>query len=124
MRHDIWDRDFPVAAEPRDRPRDGRTVDAVAQTSKQGYVFLFDRVTGSRSSPIKYRKYPRSPVDGEIDRRHRNRCLPRRRPSRGRSLTEAMLTQADAEAHAAVLTDFQRMRSGGAFVPFSWALKP
>ena len=41
-------------------------VDAVAQTSKQGFVFLFDRATGKPLFPIEYRKYPASTVPGEV----------------------------------------------------------
>ena len=118
VRHDIWDRDFPSPPSLVTVRRDGRTVDAVAQTSKQGYVFLFDRVTGRPLFPIKYRKYPRSRVDGEATAG--SQPLPTApAPFARQILTEALLTRRTPEAHAAVLTDYQRMRSGGAFVPFS-----
>ena len=48
VHHDIWDRDFPSAPALFSLKRDGKTVDALAQTTKQGYLYLFDRVTGSR----------------------------------------------------------------------------
>ena len=47
VRHDILDRDFPAPPNLVTVTRDGRRIDAVAQTSKQGHVFLFDRVTGT-----------------------------------------------------------------------------
>ncbi|MGH9331745.1 MAG: PQQ-binding-like beta-propeller repeat protein, partial [Vicinamibacterales bacterium] len=65
VRHDIWDRDFPAPPNLVTVTRSGRPVDAVAQTTKQGYVFLFDRTSGTPLFPIKYRKYPRSRIDGE-----------------------------------------------------------
>ncbi len=118
VRHDIWDRDFPSPPSLVTVRRDGRTVDAVAQTSKQGHVFLFDRVTGAPLFPIKYRKYPRSRVDGEAAAG--SQPLPTApAPYARQLLTDALLTRRTPEAHAAVLTDYQRMRSGGAFVPFS-----
>ena len=45
-------RDLP-AAQPHQVKRNGKTIDAVAQVSKQGYVFIFDRVTGEPLFPIR-----------------------------------------------------------------------
>jgi glucose dehydrogenase len=52
VRHDVWDRDFPSPPSLVTLMRDGRRVDAVAQTSKHGYVFVFDRVSGKPLFPI------------------------------------------------------------------------
>jgi quinoprotein glucose dehydrogenase len=118
VRHDIWDRDFPAPPSLVTVIRDGRSVDAVAQTSKQGYVFLFDRATGKPLFPIKYRTYPRSRVDGEATAG--SQPLPTEPAAYARQLlTEGLLTRRTPEARAAVLNDFRRMRNGGAFVPFS-----
>jgi quinoprotein glucose dehydrogenase len=118
VRHDIWDRDFPAPPSLVTVLRDGQSVDAVAQTSKQGYVFLFDRATGRPLFPIKYRRYPRSRVDGEATAG--SQPLPTEpAPYARQLLTERLLTRRTPEAHAAVLNDFRRMRSGGAFLPFS-----
>jgi quinoprotein glucose dehydrogenase len=43
VRHDIWDRDFPSAPALFTLKRDGKDVDAVAQTTKQGFVYVFDK---------------------------------------------------------------------------------
>jgi hypothetical protein len=51
VRHDLWDRDFPAPPVLLTVERDGKKVDAVAQTTKQGFVFLFDRTNGSRCFP-------------------------------------------------------------------------
>ena len=46
--------------------RNGKRVDAVAQTSKQGFLFLFDRTTGKPLFPIEERSYPASKIPGEV----------------------------------------------------------
>jgi len=43
VRHDLWDRDFPAAPSLVTVRRDGRLIDAVAQTTKSGFVFVFER---------------------------------------------------------------------------------
>ena len=68
VRHDIWDRDFPSPPTLVTVQRDGKEVDAVAQTTKQGFVYLFDRSNGQTLFPIEYRKYPAEQRAG------RNRC--------------------------------------------------
>ena len=45
VHHDLWDRDLPAPPDLVTIERDGRTIDAVAQITKSGHVFLFDRVT-------------------------------------------------------------------------------
>ena len=52
VKHDIWDRDFPSPPTLVTVKRDGKQVDAVAQTTKQGFVFLFDRTNGKPLFPI------------------------------------------------------------------------
>jgi quinoprotein glucose dehydrogenase len=66
VRHDVWDRDFPAPPTLVRVRRDGKEIDAVAQTSKQGFVYLFDRVNGTPLFPMEYRKYPASSVPGEV----------------------------------------------------------
>ena len=58
VKHDLWDRDFPAPPVLLTVERDGKKVDAVAQTTKQGFVFLFDRTNGKPLFPIECRKYP------------------------------------------------------------------
>src|SRR5262245_19387756 len=64
-RHDIWDYDLPAAPNLIDVTVDGRRVKAVAQVTKQGHVFAFDRVTGTPLWPIEDRPVPQSSVPGE-----------------------------------------------------------
>src|SRR5207248_11495770 len=65
FRHDVWDLDFPAAPNLVRVKRDGRMVDAVAQVTKTGYVFVLDRRTGAPLFPIQERPVPASPLDGE-----------------------------------------------------------
>src|SRR5260370_1003069 len=66
VHHDIWDRDFPSPPALLTVKRDGKQIDAVAQTTKQGFVYLFDRSNGKPLFPIESRKYPPSTVPGEV----------------------------------------------------------
>src|SRR5262249_6037666 len=66
VKHDIWDRDFPSPPVLATLKHRGKAVDAVVQTSKQGWVYAFDRVSGEPLFPIEYRKYPASTVPGEV----------------------------------------------------------
>ena len=64
--HDIWDRDLPAPPNLITNNRDGKKIDAVAQVTKQGYVFVFDRVTGKPIFPIKEMPVPKSMLGGEF----------------------------------------------------------
>src|SRR5690349_23597303 len=66
VRHDVWDRDFPSPPALVTVKRDSDEVDAVAQTTKQGFVYLFARVSGKPLFPIEYKKYPHSSIPGEM----------------------------------------------------------
>ena len=118
VHHDIWDRDLPAPPALVTVTHDGRRVDAVAQTSKQGIVWLFERTTGTPLFPIEERPYPASGVDGE--RASRTQPQPvKPAPFARQRLTEDMLTRRTPAAHAAVLEAFRRFRSDGQFVPLA-----
>ena len=65
VHHDIWDYDDATAPKLLTVKHDGKSVDAVAQVSKQGFVFVFDRVTGKPLWPIEERAMPASDMPGE-----------------------------------------------------------
>lgn len=65
VHHDIWDRDFPAPPNLLTVVSGGKRVDAVAQVTKSGHVFVFDRVTGKPLFPIKEVPVPKSDIPGE-----------------------------------------------------------
>jgi len=65
VHHDIWDRDLPAPPNLVTILHAGRPVDAVAQVTKSGLVFVFDRVTGAPLFPIEERPAPASTLAGE-----------------------------------------------------------
>jgi quinoprotein glucose dehydrogenase len=65
VHHDIWDYDTPMAPNLFDAVVDGRPRKVVAQTTKQGFIYTFDRVTGEPIWPIVERPVPQSDIAGE-----------------------------------------------------------
>ncbi len=65
VHHDIWDYDENSAPKLLTVRHNGKTVDIVAQVSKQGFVWVFNRVTGEPLWPIEERKVPKSDMPGE-----------------------------------------------------------
>ena len=65
IHHGVWDWDFPTAPTLMDLTVDDRPVSALAQVSKQGFVYVFDRATGKPVWPIEERAVPSSDVPGE-----------------------------------------------------------
>jgi len=118
VHHDIWDRDFPSPPALVTVKREGRMVDAVAQTTKQGFVFVFDRVSGKPLFPIEERPFPASDVPGELASRTQPIPLAPLPFARQR-LTADMLTTRTPEAHAWAVEQFKAFHSDGLFVPLS-----
>ena len=91
-------------------------IDAVAQITKSGHVFVFERATGRSVFPLEYRKAGASDVDGE--KLAETQPLPMVPPPFARQeLTEDTLTRRTPEAHRAVLERFRAIRSKGQFEP-------
>ena len=65
VHHDIWDRDLPATPVLLTVNHDGREIDAVAQATKGGYLFVLDRDTGEPLFPVEERAYPASDLEGE-----------------------------------------------------------
>ena len=65
VHHDLWDYDPTAAPQLITIERDGRKIDAVAQATKHGFMFVFDRVTGEPLFPVEERPVPPSDVPGE-----------------------------------------------------------
>lgn len=117
-RHDIWDRDLPSRPVLFSINLEGEQVDAVVQATKQGFLFVFDRVTGEPLFPIEERPVPTSSVPGEVTAETQPfPLLPR--PFSRQHLTKDMLTTRTPAVNAWALEAFRSMRSEGQYVPFS-----
>jgi quinoprotein glucose dehydrogenase len=66
VHHDVWDRDFPANPNLIRIQKDGKWIDAVAQISKQGYTYVFDRETGKPIWPIVETPVTQSQMPGEV----------------------------------------------------------
>ena len=65
VHHGIWDHDIPCAPMLVDIRKDGKVIKAVAQPTKQAFMYVFDRVTGKPLWPIEERPVPKGDVPGE-----------------------------------------------------------
>jgi glucose dehydrogenase len=118
VHHDIWDRDFPAAPALYTTKKNGQAIAALAQITKQSYVYLFNRVTGEPLFPIEERPFPESNVPGE--KTSPTQPVPTVPAPFGRQqLTADMLTNRTPEAHAWAVNEFSKLRSNGQFYPFA-----
>ncbi|MGI4829424.1 MAG: c-type cytochrome [Janthinobacterium lividum] len=118
VHHDIWDRDFPSPPSLVTVKNHGKSIDAVAQTTKQGFLYLFDRTNGQPLFPVVENPFPASTVPGE--KASLTQPVPLApEPFARQRLTEDMLTTRTPAAHAAAVEQFRTFRSDGQFLPFA-----
>lgn len=116
VHHDIWDRDLPAPPNLVTLRRNGQTIDAVVQTTKHGFVFVFDRTNGTPVFPIEERVFPASDVPGEAAAKTQPiPTLPK--PFARQRLTPDMLTNRTPAMRKWALEEFANFRSDGQFVP-------
>ncbi len=118
VHHDMWDRDFPSPPTLMTVKHNGKMVDVVAQTTKHGVVYVFNRETGEPIFPIENKKFPPSTTPGEVA--SPVQPMPTKpAPFARQLLTEDMLTNRTPEAHKWAEEQFKTFRSEGQFVPLS-----
>ena len=116
LRHDLWDHDLPVYPNLVTVIHGGKRVDAVAQVTKTGYVFLFDRETGKPLFDIEERRVPGSDIPGE--QAAATQPIPVKPPPfSDQFLDETNVTDIGAANRAAVLARLRAIRGGPAFNP-------
>jgi quinoprotein glucose dehydrogenase len=116
VRHDLWDRDLPAPPTLVTVRHGGRRIEAVAQITKSGHVWLLDRETGEPLFPYEEIEVPPSDLSGE--QAWPTQILPLKpAPFARQLLTADSLTSLSPEARAHVLAEFRTMRSGGQFIP-------
>ncbi len=113
VHHDIWDRDLPAPPALVTLNHKGKRVDAVAQTTKSGWVYVFDRVTGEPLFPIEERPVPASNLKGE--EAWPTQPFPvKPAPFARQELTQENIRKDDP----AFLERLNQVQSGGQFTPF------
>lgn len=116
VRHDIWDYDPPAAPNLITIEREGRMVDAVAQVTKTGFVYVFDRETGEPLFPIEEIETPPSDLRGEEAWPTQQVPLSPE-PFARQEFTEDDITDISPESHQAVLERFREIRTGHMWDP-------
>jgi quinoprotein glucose dehydrogenase len=116
VHHDLWDYDVPAAPNLVRLRRDGREIEAVAQVTKQGFVFVFERDGGTPLFPIEERPVPPSDVAGEWT--SPTQPFPLRPPPLvPQQLGEADLWDVDPQHQAACRARLRELRWEGMFTP-------
>ena len=116
VHHTIWDYDAVAAPNLIDITVDGREIRAVAQVTKQGFLFVFDRVTGEPVWPIEEQPVPQSDIAGE--RTHPTQPIPTKpAPFEPNGAFEENLIDFTPDLRAQALEIFQRYRSGPVYTP-------
>ena len=121
VHHDVWDYDLPTAPRLLTIRQNGRPRDVVVQPTKQGFLFVFDRVTGEPIWPIEERPVPQSDVPGE--RTWATQPFPTKpAPFARQSFTERDINPYLPEAERAAIRERLRSyRNDGLFTPPSFA---
>ena len=114
--HDLWDRDPPAPPVLLTVRRDGRDIPAVAQTTKTGHVWVFNRLTGESLFPYEEVDVPSSDMPGELASLTQPVPL-KPAPFTRQVVTVNELTRRTPEAHRAVLERFVRVRPHAPFTP-------
>ncbi|MDT0651346.1 PQQ-binding-like beta-propeller repeat protein [Autumnicola edwardsiae] len=117
VHHDILDRDLPAPPNLLTVTHNGERIDAVAQVTKQGFVFVFDRVTGEPLFPIEERPVPASDIPREV-------AWPTQPfPTKSGPFARQTFTEEDISPFASnreeLIESLKNSRSEGPFTPLS-----
>jgi len=116
VHHDLWDRDLPASPNLLTVKHKGKKVDAVAQVTKSGHVFVFNRETGEPLFPIEERPVPPSTLAGESA--WPTQPLPLKpAPFARQVFAEDLVTDISPASHAAVLEKFRQLKRHEPFLP-------
>ena len=116
LHHDLWDHDLPTHPTLVRVTRQGRQIDAAAQVTKTGFVYLFNRETGKPLFDIQERRVPVSDIPGEFA--WPTQPVPTQPPPFARQrFTEDEITDISPQAHQAVLQQYRQLKAGSPFQP-------
>src|SRR5881397_615459 len=116
VHHPIWDYDLSSAPLLADITVDGKPIKAVALPTKEGYLYVFDRITGQPVWPIEEKPVPQTDVPGE--KTSPTQPIPTKPPAYSRNgVLESDLIDFTPELKAAGLEAAKRYRLGPVFLP-------
>jgi quinoprotein glucose dehydrogenase len=116
VHHDLWDYDNPSQPTLVTVEHNGKRIDAVAQSTKVGNIFLLDRLTGKPLFPVEERPVPQSEIPGE--KSWPTQPFPTKPPAFARQrFTEDDVTDLSPKAHDFVLDQLRKMKTGSVFTP-------
>lgn len=115
VHHDLWDRDLPAPPTLVNVERDGERIPAVAQITKSGHIFVFNRVSGDTLFPVVERPVPESDLQGE--EAWPTQPFPLKPPP----FTRQKMTKEDINPYSrqkdSLRNVLKRLRSGRQFIP-------
>ncbi|MGI9531461.1 pyrroloquinoline quinone-dependent dehydrogenase [Lutimonas sp.] len=116
VHHDILDKDLPAPPNLIQVEREGQKIDAVAQITKQGFIFLFDRVSGEPLFPVDEIPVPSSDLKGELS--WPTQPVPQLpKPIVPQVFDQELVTNIDSTSHTYVSNILKTLRTGEPFTP-------
>ena len=116
IHHDLWDRDLAANPNLFTLKKDGKKIDAVAQITKHGYVFLFDRTNGEPIYPIEERPVPQEALPGEHPWPTQPiPVLPE--PFARQKIDSTEVSDITPEIHKEMMEKFRQVKSNAPFTP-------
>lgn len=116
VHHDIWDYDLPAQPALITMKLRGKTIDAVVQPTKQGYLFFLDRDTGKPIYGVEERPAPASKMPGEVLAKTQPHPL-KPPPLARQGFKREWITDISPEAHAFVKAQVDQLEYGDLFHP-------
>ena len=116
VHHDLWDYDLPAPPNLITVEREGKKVDAIAQTTKTGFLFVLDRETGAPLFPVEERPVPPSLIPGE--EAWPTQPFPLKpAPYARQQMSAANLADFSPEMHDTLKSMFESFRYEGLYTP-------
>ncbi|MCX6228873.1 MAG: PQQ-binding-like beta-propeller repeat protein [Bacteroidia bacterium] len=116
VHHDLWDRDLAANPNLVTIKKDGKSIDAVAQITKHGFIFLFDRTNGKPIFPIVEKPFPASDLPGE--EAWPTQPIPTLpEPFARQTFNEEDVTDISPESHEEMLAQFKKIKYHKLFDP-------
>jgi quinoprotein glucose dehydrogenase len=116
IHHDLWDRDLPCPPNLTTIHHEGKLVDVVVQSTKDGFVYVLDRDNGTSIFPVEERPVPTNGLPGEHPWPTQPYPL-KPLPFCAQDIDDSLITTLSPEAHAYVRKQFSQFQHGNKFLP-------